>query len=95
MEKQNFIKYATDIKLPENIDIHITNHGLKYSVLENNSDFLVYKSFEAPVFYASDTPEEVLELRRKLNSYLDDDGIIETDLIIHCSQKHFMYLMKI
>lgn len=95
-----WIREADPKLLDKDIPILETQCGIKYSVLPNSDEyaydrFIVYKGSEAPVVYTPGTPQEVHNLRIALNTFLDDDGDLKYDVMIHCRKEHFEQLMKV
>ena len=90
-----------DIKdIDRNLQVRESTYGIRYSIMQKSEEyaydrFVVFKGVDAPVVYPSGSPQEVLNLRSALNDYLDYEGVLEYDIIIHCRKELFNLLMKV
>ena len=86
----NGYEYESGELNANDIQIYESSNGVRYSIVpysrsktDDLYDYVVYKGIEAPVMYDADTPKAVHRLRKAFDPYLDDDGNIIKDMVIH------------
>ena len=87
-----------DMTDSDNLEILETPRGMKYSILKDNpdgmSEYVLYCGEEPPALYKAGLPDIVRKLRINLDDFMDGEGIMNQDAVVHCSREYFSLLVQ-
>ncbi len=90
--------YSYDMTDSDNLEIFETPRGMKYSILKDEpdgtSEYVLYSGEEPPALYSAGLPDAVRKLRVMLDDFMDGDGLMNQDAVVHCSRECFSLLIQ-